>query len=139
MVGPRIFVPEEVDLLIPDLEAVFADLDGLRQRIRTLKLRINALELIWGDRVNRPDCPDHGELQQHLEQMKEAQAEFERATQRLSELGAQLKSIEPPLVDFYGVREGRLILWCWTRGEHSVGFWHHVDEGFANRRPLSEP
>ncbi len=136
MVGPRIFDVPAVEELIPRLEAVFADLDKLRRRIRALKLRINALEMIWGEVVQQPENPDHRELEHHLQEMAALQEEFERTTARIGELGGQVKSLDPPLVDFYGVREGHLIYWCWTRGESRISHWHHLDEGFTGRQPV---
>ena len=136
MVGPRIFERDEVDRLIPTLESIFDHLDGLKQKLRTLNLRINALEMIWGEAVHRADNPDHTELAHHLSEMKSLQEEFERTTGRVAEVGGQVKGLDPALVDFFGVREGHLVHWCWTRGEDEVAYWHHVDEGFAGRRPV---
>lgn len=136
MVGPRIFEIEEVNRLIPDLEAVFGRLGELREKLRRLNLRINTLELIWGEAVHREDNPDHGEYQHHLADMKAVQEDFEGVTRRVTEMGGQVKALDPPLVDFFGVRDGRLVLWCWTRDEREVTHWHHVDEGFAGRRPV---
>ncbi len=136
MPGPRVFTPPEVDLLIPRLGAIFGELDLVRERIRAQKLRINALEMIWGAAVQSQDNPDHREYAHHLSEMKTLQEEFEKKTAAITELGAQIKGLDPPLVDFLGVRDGHLVLLCWTRGEESVGFWHEVDEGFAGRHPL---
>jgi hypothetical protein len=136
MPGPRVFEVHEVNELIPELVATFAALDDIKQRLRTLKIRINTLEMIWGDKVREKDNPDHLELSHHLDEMKQVQQEFERCTQRVAELGGQIKGVDPPLVDFYGVREGHLVHWCWTRGETEVTHWHHIDEGFAGRQPV---
>jgi len=136
MPGPRVFTVEEVDALIPKLESLFSRLGGIQSRLRTLSIRVNALELIWGHAVHDPSNPDHGELEQHLSDMKGAETEVEALTKRVARLGGQVKSIDPPLVDFYGVREGRLVFWCWTRGEAHIEHWHHVDQGFANRQPV---
>ena len=136
MPGPRVFEISEVQGLVPELERIFAELDVLRGRMRSIKLRINALEMIWGDGVHRPENPDHAELQHHVHEMASLQHEFERATQRIAGLGGEVKGLEPGLVDFYGVRSGRLVFWCWTRGEERVDHWHHVDEGFAGRQQV---
>ncbi len=136
MPGPRVFAVEEVDALIPDLRLIFDELDALRSRIKTVHLRINALELIWGDAVHQPENPDHEELAHHLEQMRALQAEFEETSKRVACLGGQIKAVEPPLVDFFGVRDGTLVHWCWTGGEDRVSHWHHIDEGFTGRQPL---
>lgn len=136
MPGPRVFTVEEIDSVIPRLESLCSRLDEVRAQLRTLSIRANALELIWGSKVHAQDNPDHGEMQQHLREMKQAEDEVEKLSKRVSRLGGQLKSLDPPLVDFYGVREGRLVYWCWTRGEQHVEHWHHVDQGFANRQPV---
>ncbi len=136
MPGPRVFTVEEVTALIPKLEKLFERTDTVRGRLKTLTIRINALEMIWGSKVQEESNPDHGEFQHHLAEMKSNQEEFERYTKAVAKLGGQVKSTEPPLVDFYGVRDGRLIFWCWTRGETLVNHWHHLDQGFAERQPI---
>ncbi len=136
MAGPRVFEIPEVERLIPAIEQVFSALDPLRNRMRSLKLRINALEMIWGEAVHQSENPDHPELQHHLREMAELQGEFERTTQRIGALGGEIKGIDPALVDFYGVRDGHLVFWCWTRGETRIDHWHHMDEGFARRQPV---
>jgi hypothetical protein len=136
MPGPRVFTTEEIDALVPRLETVCTRIDSVRARLRSLSIRANALELIWGSKVHDLENPDHGEMEQHLADMKAAEDEVERLSKRVARLGGQLKSLDPPLVDFYGVREGRLVFWCWTRGEQRVDHWHHVDQGFSNRQPV---
>lgn len=136
MPGPRVYELHEVDALIPDLERRFCAIDDLKERMRVLHLRINALELIWGREVHETDNPDHKELMHHLEDMKSVQEEFEAATREIGEMGGQVKGMDPGLVDFYGVREGHLIHWCWRRGETEITHWHHVDEGYAQREPV---
>ncbi len=137
MVGPRVYSLEDVNTLVPDLERIFGELDGLRSQMRALKLRIATLEMIWGEAVRRADNPDYGELQHHLREMSELQSAFEAHTNNVQELGGQVKGLEPALVDFYGVRDGFLILWCWRRGDDAIEHWHHIDEGFANRQRIS--
>ena len=136
MPGPRIFTVDDVDTLITRVESVFHRMDEIKSRLKVLNIRVNALEMIWGSKVHEKDNPDHGELENHLAEMKSAEEEFERCTKKIARLGGQVKSVDPPLVDFYGVRDSRLVFWCWTRGEEKIEHWHHVDEGFANRQPV---
>ena len=136
MVGPRVFELHEVNALVPDLVTAFEELDGIKDELKHLKIRINTLEMIWGESVRERDNPDHMELAHHLQEMKAAQERFEQTTRKIAELGGQVKGVDPPLVDFYGVRDGHLIHWCWTRGEAEVTHWHHIDEGFAGRQPV---
>ena len=134
MPGPRVFNVEDVDALLPRLESVFERMDAARARLRTLSIRVSALELIWGKAVHDADNPDHGELESHIAEMKQAEEDVEALTKKVARMGGHVKGVEPGLVDFYGVREGRLVFWCWTRGESRVEHWHHLDQGFAHRQ-----
>lgn len=136
MPGPRIYTIEEVQELVPELERIFSAVDELRASLRTLHLRINALELIWGRAVHEKDNPDHGEFAGHVAELKVVEEAIEERTRAVQELSGQVKSVEPALVDFYGVRDGYLVSWCWTRGERRIEHWHHIDAGFAGRQPV---
>jgi hypothetical protein len=136
MPGPRVYTVEEVDELIPKVERIFVKMDGIKERLRVLHIRINALEMIWGSKVQEKSNPDHGEFDHHVGEMKAAEEEFERCQKMIAKLGGQVKGLDPALVDFYGVRDGRLVFWCWTRGETKIDHWHHVDEGFASRQKV---
>ncbi len=57
---------------------------------------------------------------------------------RIDALGLTLRDIEHGLVDFPALVSGRQVWLCWQRGEAAVGFWHTLDSGFSNRRPLAE-
>jgi hypothetical protein len=136
MVGPRIFDVEEVDALLPELERLVNGLDRHRRHLKQLTVRANALELIWGDKVHEDDNPDHPEFQAHIADLQKTKEALEACTEQIGELGGEVKGVEPVLVDFLGVRERRLIYWCWTKGEQRITHWHHVDEGFSARQPL---
>jgi len=134
MPGPRVFELHQADRLLPRVEEVLCEMDRLRARMKEVKLRLDALEMIWGSGLREADNPDRGELEHHLGQMKQIEREFEICTRSIAELGGHLKRARPALVDFYGVREGRLVFWCWRRGEKGISGWHHIDEGFAERQ-----
>jgi hypothetical protein len=136
VVGPRVFTIDEANELIPDLESAFGELDALRDRMKTAKVKLNALEMIWGSSISESDCPDHQEGLSHLAQMKDAQEEVGRVIEQLNELGATVKDVHKGLADVYHVREGRLVFLCWQRGEEAIEAWHHVDEGFDDRESL---
>lgn len=134
MPGPRVYTIDEVQALVPKLESMFERVDAIKARLRIANIRANALELIWSAKIHEVDCPDHLEFLHHLEEMKVLEDDVERLTKRIGKLGGQVKSVDPGLVDFYGVRDGRLVHWCWTRGEAVIEHWHHVDEGFTRRQ-----
>lgn len=136
MPGPRVYTLDEVNALVPRLAKTFARIDAIRAELRVLHIRVQALELIWGTKLRDEDNPDHGELVHHVAEMKQLEDEVEELTQGVVQMSGAVKSIDPPLVDFCGVRDGRLIHWCWTRGERRIEHWHHTDAGFAGRQPV---
>ena len=136
MVGPRVFDVEEANAVIPDLQRIFDGLDELRERVKTTKLRLNALELIWGEKVQAADCPDRKEFVHYVEEMKRLEEAFQKESEKVAELGGLVKGLDPGLVDFYGARDGLLVFLCWQRGESAITNWHHIDTGFGGRQPL---
>jgi hypothetical protein len=56
--------------------------------------------------------------------------------ERLQEWEIQLRDISTGLVDFPALIEGQEAWLCWRLGEPEVAYWHPVETGFADRRPL---
>ena len=56
----------------------------------------------------------------------------------LQQIGVDLKDPARGLLDFPAIHEGREIQLCWKAGEETIAFWHEVDAGYANRRPVTE-
>jgi len=53
-------------------------------------------------------------------------------------LGADVKGREDGLVDFWSLLDGETeVLLCWKLGESAIAFFHHPDDGFAGRKPVS--
>jgi hypothetical protein len=134
--GPRVFSLDEANSLVPDLASAFDGLDELRERVKATKVKLNALEMIWGRELNSEDCPDRQEGLALLQEMKDAQEEVGQVVERLGEMGATVKDVHSGLVDLYHVRDGYLVQLCWKRGEEEFEAWHNVDEGFADRQAL---
>lgn len=57
---------------------------------------------------------------------------------RIDELGIALRDIPTGLVDFPALVNGRQVWLCWRRDEDVIHFWHELDSGFGERRPLIE-
>ncbi|WP_274654969.1 DUF2203 domain-containing protein [Paenibacillus humicola] len=70
---------------------------------------------------------------------QEAKLEFMRMEADLmidnfSRKGVLLKMIDPGLIDFPAVVDGRNALICWKQGEERVAYYHGWDEGFIGRK-----
>jgi hypothetical protein len=134
--GPRVYTAREANALVPKLERIFNDLDGVRSKLKTLKGKMDVLEMIWGEEIQAETTPDHREHAHYLEEVEQAKKEFDSTARKIQDLEGVVKSVEQGLVDFYGVIEGRLIFLCWKRGEKSIDFYHHLEDGFQGRIPL---
>ncbi len=124
----KYFTTDEADALIPDLEKIFecvAELTaqaevkaaGLRKRQQT------------ADQDHAAEVIERSQLQFLAQGINDWM-------QKIVELGALPKGVDPALVDFPSRVEGREAYLCWKLGEKKVTHYHPVDEGFSTRKPL---
>jgi hypothetical protein len=130
------------------VEQANARLDGIREtlpklrawvaRLRKLHEELHRLAEFWGKEVEASDHPDH-ELKMRLdEEWKALTRRLEGDVAALQEEGIEVKDLESGLVDFYALVNGEVVFLCWLRGEEALAFYHTLDGGFRNRRPLGE-
>jgi hypothetical protein len=136
--GPRIYTPREANALVPKLTRAFDDIDQIRHRLKTIKGKVDVLEMIWGDEVRAETNPDYREHSHYMEEIEQAKKDFDTASRRFAEFEAVVKSVEQGLIDFYGVIDSRLVFLCWKRGEKSIEYYHHLEDGFPGRQPIPE-
>lgn len=132
---------DEANGLIPWVESVFERLDGHRQRWEKHSQALQILEVLWADRVNAPDNPDHDEYLQHRRAMDEAARTVQGIVEQdLLARGIRLPAggLESGIVDFPTTYEGRWVYLCWQRGEPRITHWHELDTGFRGRRDLQD-
>lgn len=134
--GPRIYTPREANAMVSKLTRAFDDLDQIRERLKTIKGKVDVLEMIWGDEVQAETNPDFREHTHYMEEIEQAKKDFDSATRRFAEYEAVVKSVEQGLVDFYGVIDSRLVFLCWKRGEKTIEYYHHLEDGFPGRQPI---
>lgn len=69
-------------------------------------------------------------------QFGERKSAIVRLIHRIESFGCIVKDIDLGLLDFPSERDGKNVYLCWKAGEPEVGYWHGVDESFAQRKPL---
>lgn len=135
----RYYTVDEVNQLVPGLQASFGLVMRLRAQLKTLYRSLDTRGFAPTDEnfaVALPGAPrdvvrDRGSFKGLVETLKEELAAVQST-------GCFIKDIEIGLVDWFAEREGQEILLCWRYGEPEVGFWHDLESGFAGRRPVSE-
>lgn len=127
----KIFTIEEAERTLPLLRRILAD---LRVEYDTWREALAGYELLAaGSRA------EEGESAAQLAARAEVTVAADRINGFLAELediGCNFKGFEEGLVDFYALREDRLVFLCWKLGEDHITHWHEVDAGFAGRRPI---
>ena len=121
------FTVDEAEALIPEIEAIF-------QAVALLARQAQAK----AEEAGRLEESGAGAAETTLakSQVRFLTAQIEEKLQSIVDLGAVPKGLEPPLVDFPSTVEGRDVFLCWTRGEHSIDWYHGVEEGFSARKKL---
>jgi hypothetical protein len=123
---PKLFTVEEANALLPKLRELLDDLtlhrDALREKGPRLEPILRAAGANGGGRVGSEYGVDAYKV--HL------------AIGKIHELGVLLKDLDMGLLDFPHERGGRIVFLCWHPPEERVGYWHEIDAGYAERRPL---
>lgn len=131
--APRLFSVAEAEATLPLVRRVVGDLLAAHPRWKELVARYELL--------SAPRRAEQGESAE-IEAVREAASrEAVRINDCLVELeavGCVFKGFDAGLVDFYALREDRLVFLCWRHGEERISHWHEVDAGFDGRRPLDE-
>jgi hypothetical protein len=145
----------EVESLIPSLEEIFTRILQLRVGLRGLEqkleragvsVEVDAMaELVTGASGTDDAEAEPTNASKESPEIRHARAVFRGYYEALSDaleeirtLGGDVKDLDLGLVDFPGRRGTDDILLCWRLGEKRIEFWHTVEGGFANRRPLDE-
>ena len=62
--------------------------------------------------------------------------EFRERIERIQKRGCLIKGLDPALIDFPHMRDGREVYLCWRYGEDEISYWHEVESGYDGRQPL---
>ncbi len=122
----KYFSVEEANECIPELISDITLLLKLKEELEKLHAKLTPfLEVI----------PTNGGSKDALRLMQ-IEEEFRSIVENIQERGCSLKGLEPALIDFPHLRDGKEVYLCWRYGEREIRYWHEIHEGFAGRKPL---
>ena len=124
----KYFSVDDAEALIPELEKIF---EGVAELAASAELKSASLRR----RQDEDDSDPAAAVIERSQLQFLAQGINERL-QKIVELGALPKGVDPALVDFPHRLEGRDVYLCWRLGDKRLTHYHGTDEGFSNRRPL---
>lgn len=132
--GKTYFTPEEVEALIPELAEIMERLMRAKGELAEVRAALHAeqhrIMLAGGGVIDRARW---GERARRLE---ERTRQIQEGIAAIAALGGVPKDIGMGLVDFPHRMGDQEVNLCWRYGETTINFWHGLDEGFANRKPL---
>lgn len=131
MSEPRIFTLEEAERTLPLISRIVRDVMAEYPVWRDAVARY---EILTGEA--RADSGEGAELRATREEVSRTAERINGYLGELAQIGCVFKGFDAGLVDFYSLREDRLIFLCWRLGEERIGHWHEVDSGYAGRQPI---
>lgn len=127
----RIFTLDEAERTLPLLRRILTDLRG---EYDTWREAVGAYEVLAaGSRADPGETPD---LVSARNVVSESADRINALLQEIEAVGCLFKGFDEGLVDFYALRDDRLVFLCWKLGEDRITHWHDVDAGFAGRQPV---
>lgn len=82
--------------------------------------------------------PQNKRIRLNLKKIKELERVIEHEINELMRLGAVIKGLFPPHIDFLSMRNNEPIFLCWHGGEEEITHWHHLDDGSPVRQVIAQ-
>ena len=130
---PTIFTLDEAERTLPLVRRIVVD---LQHEYALWRAAVGQFELIsTGARAEEKFPPEVVVAEREVTILAERVAEL---LGELASIGCIAKGIEAGLIDFYALRDDRLVYLCWRLGEERITTWHDLDAGVDGRRPIDD-
>lgn len=130
---PRIFTREQAERTLPLVRRITLD---LMHQFPEWRRTISRYELLVARLTSEDEEPP--EVAMLRETIARHAEKVDGFLAELDQVGCVFKDFEQGLVDFYSMRDDRLVFLCWRYGEDRITHWHEVDSGFAGRQPVDD-
>lgn len=131
MAEARIFTLEEAERTLPLLRRILTD---LRTENRVWQDALAEYELLTaGVRAEQGEAEEIAAARRALTESADRISAYHL---ELEAIGCVFRGSDAGLVDFYTLRDDRLVLLCWRLDEDHITHWHEVDAGYAGRQPV---
>lgn len=134
--NPRVFTLQEASTLIPNLEQMLDQLLDKKKQMQKMHDQLLVLDLITGGGVPDYQSPDGKEYVEKSAELESLILSFEEDILKINQQGCFLRDLERGIVDFFYVHNRELVYLCWKRGEKKIRYYHDLDDGDRNRKPL---
>ena len=128
------FTLDEANKLLPWLEAKLTEIEPYLAEMRSKNEE--TARLLAKSRSNGGSSHVQDDLDKTQQLIEELQKSLQDILEQILAKGIVVRSLERGLVDFPSLHAEREVYLCWIRGEPDIAYWHEINTGFANRRPL---
>jgi hypothetical protein len=127
---PKLYTVEEARALVETLRPLLSEIRDVRREIGEQTTALRALTPEMRGNGHAPEVARReGRIAQCIATIGERLSQIE-------ELDIEVKDLDTGLVDFFSLREGRIVYLCWAVDEPTVAYWHEINAGFGGRQPL---
>lgn len=128
----RIFTLDEAERTLPLLRRILAD---LKREYEIWREALAQYEVLTGG--TRAEAGESMSLIAARLAVSDSAGRIEGFLNEIAAIGCLFKGFEEGLVDFYALRDDRLVLLCWKYDEDHITHWHDVDAGYPGRQPIA--
>ena len=124
----KFYTPQQANNILPQIKLKFINILEIRKKIIKVQSELNEIvknDLSMEDFFNKKNELNHLILSLYKE------------IENIESNGILIKTFEEGLLDFPSRRYEKEVWLCWKYGEEKIKFWHHKNEGFMGRKPLS--
>ena len=127
----RIFTLEEAERTLPLLRRILTD---LKTEYRVWQEALAEYELLSGGA--RAEQGETDELSASRRAVTDSADRISAYLGEIEAIGCLFKGFDAGLVDFYTLREDRLVFLCWRVDEEHITHWHEIEAGYSGRQPI---
>lgn len=129
---PKVYTVEEAREMIPRLRPLLQEIRELRREVAA---HTEKLGTISPDMRGNGHAPEVAMLEGRISNCLD---DIRARLNEISTLDIEVRDLDTGLVDFLGLRDGRIVYLCWSVDEPTVAYWHELNSGYRGRRPLDE-
>lgn len=131
MAEARIFTLDEAERTLPLLRRILTD---LRNEYRVWQDALADYELLTG--AAHAGEAESADLTGARRAVTDSADRISAYLGEIEAVGCLFKGFDAGLVDFYTLREDRLVFLCWRVDEEHITHWHDTEAGYAGRQPV---
>lgn len=122
----KIFSLEQANALLPELESLLNVLEAKQESFKRFEDELFFREIL--EKASPPEI--------EFQELEAALLALGEEIKQICDLGCFLRHTEKGLVDFPAERGQEQVFYCWKRGEKEIQYFHTLQGGFFERRPL---